>query len=214
MAASIPTLARQLEPTLALINPEERARAARFINPDHGENFALVRGTLRRCLASYLGIDAGDIEFIFNQYGKPAVTPAQNKIELHFNVSHSHQMAAFGFTIGRRVGIDIEAIKSLKDMQGLTQHICSPEELAEFSALADHDRKDAFFRLWTRKEAFIKADGQGLSMGLRSIYLGLDESTEQRPVQYQGIWLKNWLVKDLPCVSDYKLAIASEILEF
>ena len=119
-------------------------------------------------------------------------------------------MTAFSFTLGKSVGVDIEFMKPLKNMPGLAQHVCSPEELEEFNALQSAQQHDSFFRLWTRKEAFIKANGQGLSMGLRSIHIGFDTSTSLHPVQYQGKWLANWLVKDLACDENYKLAASIE----
>lgn len=210
LIASVDSLATQREHTMAAINTEEQARAARFVNSLHGDNFSLVRGTLRRCLAGYLQIPAKDIRFTFNQFGKPALDPAQTNQALQFNVSHSHHMAALVFAIGRKVGIDIEFVKSLKNLSGLAQHVCSPQEMEEFNAMALDRRQEAFFRLWTRKEAFIKASGQGLSMGLKSIYIGFDETSAVRHVQYHGEWLQHWMVKDLPCDANYKLAVAVE----
>jgi 4'-phosphopantetheinyl transferase len=109
------------------------------------------------------------------------------------------------------VGVDIEFIKSLKNISGLTQHVYSRQELEEFNAMEPHKQQDAFFRLWTRKEAFIKAKGQGLSMGLRSIYIGFETTAPTRRIEFRGSWLDNWLVKDLQCDADYKLAAAIEI---
>jgi 4'-phosphopantetheinyl transferase len=210
LAASLDDLETYREQAEAVINSEERARAARFINPAHGEQFALVRGALRCCLATYLAIPAATIEFVFNNYGKPQILPAQNNIALQFNVSHSHRMAAFAFALGQRVGIDIEYMKPLKNMTGLAQHVCSPKEWDEFIALDASQCEAAFFRLWTRKESFIKANGQGLSMGLRSIYIGLQETDIIDCVQYENMWLRNWYIQDLHCPQDYKMAVAVE----
>lgn len=208
---SLESLANNRDQTFAVINAEEQDRAERFINVAHGDNFRLVRGTLRMCLAAYLNLTAEAIHFEFNNYGKPKISPPQNHQALQFNVSHSHRMAAFIFSVGKPVGVDIEYIKPLKNLSGLAEHVCSPIELQEFNAMEQHLREDAFFRLWTRKEAFIKAKGQGLSMGLRSIYIGFDTSTPTHRIQYQGDWLDNWLIKDLECDPNYKLAAAVEI---
>jgi 4'-phosphopantetheinyl transferase len=210
MVASLDDLARHQERAIAVIDSEEQARADRFINPSHGDNYRLVRGTLRLCLADYLGLPAESIRFITNQYGKPEVAPEQNQSAVHFNLSHSHRMAAFSFTLGQGVGVDIEFIKPLKNMAGLAKHVCSPMEMEEFLALNPAQQQDGFFRLWTRKEAFIKAKGQGLSMGLRSIYIGFDTTRSLHPVQYRGEWLNHWLVKDLHCDAGYKLAVSIE----
>jgi 4'-phosphopantetheinyl transferase len=210
MVTSVDELAENLERTAAVIDSEERARADRFINTAHGDNYRLVRGTLRLCLAEYTGMPAEAIRFIANQYGKPEIAPEQNQQALQFNISHSHRMTAFLFSLRKSVGVDIEFIKPLKNMSGLAQHVCSPEELEEFNTLEKAQQQDSFFRLWTRKEAFIKAKGQGLSMGLRSIHIGFDTSNSTHLIQYKGDRLDNWLVKDLACDANYKLAAAIE----
>lgn len=210
MVASLDDLAKNHERATSVINAEERVRADRFINPTHGENFRLVRGVLRQCLAEYLELPAQAIRFDTNQYGKPEVAADQNQRAVHFNLTHSHRMAAFSFSLGNCVGVDIEFIKPLKNMTGLAHHVCSPKEMEEFLALAPAQQQDAFFRLWTRKEAFIKAKGQGLSMGLRSIYIGFDTTRSLHPVQYRGEWLQRWLIKDLACDAGYKLAVSTE----
>jgi len=212
MVAALDELAENRDRANAVIDAQEHARANRFIDSRHGDNFRLVRGTLRLCLADYLKRPAETIQFVANKYGKPEIVPEQNQQALQFNLSHSHRMTAFSYILGKSVGIDIEFIKPLKNISGLAQHVCSAEELEEFYALEDTQQHDAFFRLWTRKEAFIKAKGQGLSMGLRSIYIGFDTSASLHPVQYQGNWLANWLVKDLDCQANYKLAAAVENL--
>ena len=211
MVDSLESLANNRDRTFAVINPEEENRAERFINTQHGENFRLVRGTLRLCLSTYLDMPADMIRFEFNKYGKPKITLSQNPKALRFNVSHSQRMAAFIFSTGKSVGVDIEFIKPIKNMSRLADHVCSAQELQEFNAMDQQLRQDAFFRLWTRKEAFIKAKGQGLSMGLRSIYIGFDVSKSTHRVQYRGEWFDNWLVKDLECDPNYKLAAAVEI---
>ncbi|MCI0504571.1 MAG: 4'-phosphopantetheinyl transferase superfamily protein [Gammaproteobacteria bacterium] len=210
MVASLEFLATDRERILSVINEEEQSRAQRLINAAHRDNFRLVRGALRLCLEQYLGLPAETLRFTVNPYGKPEIDPAQNPRALRFNVSHSHQMVAFIFTLGKCVGIDIEFIKPLRNMDGLARHVCNPRELTEFNALDFAARREAFFRLWTRKEAFIKAKGQGLSMGLRSIYIGIDTNSAARPVQYRDNWLNNWLVKDLACDPQYKSAVAIE----
>jgi 4'-phosphopantetheinyl transferase len=211
LVASLESLAKYREQAFAVINPDEQCRAERFINPRHGDNFRIVRGTLRMCLSTYLHLPAQDIQFDFNEYGKPEISPAQNQQALQFNVSHSHHMAAFIFGNRKKVGVDIEFNKPLKNLSGLANHVCSPQELEEFNTMEHAQRQDAFFHLWTRKEAFIKAKGQGLSMGLRSIYIGFDTTSATRRIQYRGEWLDNWLVKDLPYDGNYKLAVATEI---
>ena len=190
------------------LNKSEQQRAARFIDPKHGRNFTLVRGLLRHWLACYLNQKPESIVFRYNKHGQPSVDNL-NSEHFYFNISHSADMAAFAF--GRnRVGIDIEMVKSMKNLDAMTRHIAHPKEYAEFQHLSEPEALDAFFRLWTRKEAFIKANGQGLSMGLRSIFIGTQ--TQCIPtVEYKNKPQPHWLIKDLPTEENYKLAVAIDI---
>lgn len=191
------------------LNELEKQRAERFINPEHGRRFTLVRGLLRQSLGFYLHQAPSTVLFHYNRYGQPSVKPDNNQTSFHFNISHSHEMAAFAFSHSR-VGIDIEYKKEMKNLNALINYISHPDEISEFKQLPAAETAEAFFRLWTRKEAFIKANGQGLSMGLRSIYIGIDDQSITTTVQYKSTSLHNWYIEDLPCNNAYKSAIAIE----
>ena len=210
LALRIESLAKDDTLLLATLNDEERKRAERFINPEHGYKFSLTRGMLRRCLGFYLNQPPQTIVFSFNEHGKPEIKSLVNNHQFFFNVSHSHEMAAFLFAYDGRVGIDIERIKPVKDLLGLAKHVCHPDEFAEFTSMDEAQREVAFYRLWTRKEAFIKANGQGLSMGLRSIYIGCGPRDHITEIKYKTRTLTDWRIKDLPCDPEYRMAIAVE----
>lgn len=188
------------------INDDEDARARRFINPQHGRQYRNVRGMLRRLLSRYLDTAPEVIEFSYAEHGKPSL---KNNSKFHFNLSHSRDMAAYAFSRDLEMGVDIEFMRPQKRLQGMIQHIGSAKEQTELKSLPEAEVLDAFYRLWTRKEAFIKAVGRGLGMGLRSIQIGIDESDSPLAVEYKNEILPEWFVQDIKPPQDYKLALCA-----
>ena len=191
------------------INDDEEARASRFINPQHGMQYRNVRGMLRRLLSHYIDTAPEVIEFSYAEHGKPSL---KNNSQLHFNLSHSRDMAAYAFSRDRELGVDVEYMRRQKDLHGMIRHVGSVKEQAELKNLPEIEMLDAFYRLWTRKEAFIKAVGRGLGMGLRSIHIGTQESASPINVEYKNERLAEWFVQDITPPTDYKLAVCSQLL--
>lgn len=191
------------------INEEEEARASRFLNPQHGRHYRNVRGMLRKLLSLYLDTAADEIEFSYAEYGKPRL---QDSSALNFNLSHSRDMAAYVFSRDHEVGVDIEYMRPQKDLAAMMGHVGSVQEQAELQGLSEADACGAFYRLWTRKEAFIKACGRGLGMGLRSIHLGTAESHQPLSVEYKSEILPEWFVQDIRPPAAYKLAVCGQFL--
>ena len=156
--------AARLEALHAILSPEERERAARFHFPEHQKHFIGCRGILREILSGFLEIPPARLRFTYNAYGKPAVEDAT----LRFNVSHSGGWAMFAVTRAREVGIDIERINERTAIELIPERFFSPWETAQLRGLPQGQRTEAFFRCWTRKEAYIKACGLGLSLPLDS----------------------------------------------
>ena len=190
----------------ALLSPDEVARAERFLNPQHGRNYRCMRGLLRKLLAAYLDMTPQAIHFEYAEHGKPSLS---HQTELQFNMSHSRDMAAYAFCLQHDVGVDIEYMRAQKNLDGMIGHVGSPQEQTELQQLDTAARLQAFYRLWTRKEAFIKAVGRGLGMGLRSIHIGTAQDTAPRRIEYKNECLPAWFVQDLTPPADYKLAICS-----
>jgi 4'-phosphopantetheinyl transferase len=140
-----------------LLDEAEIARADRFAFPYLRETFVLVHGVLRALLARY----TPRVVFALGEHGKPRLTePA-----IEFNLSHSGELAAYAFA-DCELGIDIEQKKPLRDLPQLARHSFCPAECDDLFTLSDDAFTDAFYACWTRKEAFIKATGAGLSYGL------------------------------------------------
>lgn len=155
---------------LATLAPDEQKRAARFVFAKDRRSFTVARGILRALLGRYLQTPPASLSFTYNSYGKPALLEPAVQPALCFNLSHSHQMALFAFAYECELGVDIEYMRDLErdDYLLMADSHFSPGEYATLSALPESQRKAAFFRCWSRKEAYIKARGMGISIPLDS----------------------------------------------
>jgi medium-chain acyl-[acyl-carrier-protein] hydrolase len=150
-----------LNKTLSL---DERQRAERFYFEKDRRHFVAGRGILRALLARYLRRDPAALEFAYNPQGKP--TLAGGAGDLRFNLAHSHGLALVAVAQRREVGVDLERIRPEFAGDQVAERFFSPAEVAALRTLAEDQRQDAFFACWTRKEAYMKATGKGLSLGL------------------------------------------------
>lgn len=144
------------------LSTDEQARAARYRFEVHRRRFIAARGCLRRLLAQYLGCQAAAVRFRYGPSGKPAVV---SEADLRFNVSHSDDVALYAFAQGREVGIDVERIREARGWERIAGRYFTPGECALLDAVPPALRAAAFFQLWTRKEAYLKARGEGLRFG-------------------------------------------------
>ncbi len=144
------------------LSPEEVARAERFIRQRDAEHFIAARGALRTLLGRYLRVPPGEVAFRYGERGKPALAEEFEDREIRFNLSHSHGLALLAVA-RREVGIDIEFIEREVEHEQIATRFFSASECAELLALPSAQRSEGFFRCWTRKEAYIKALGEGLS---------------------------------------------------
>jgi 4'-phosphopantetheinyl transferase len=142
---------------------DEYNRAERFRFANLKRSYTVSRGGLRILLAHYLGCSPYEIELIVGPRGKPAL---RGLSQIRFNVSHSGQMALYAFTLGCELGVDVEELRELADAESIATRFFSAAEVSELLSLKPDDRGLAFFRCWTRKEAYIKAIGDGLAIPL------------------------------------------------
>ena len=154
---------RRLEATLS---DDERARAARFVFPQHRVRYAAGRGILREILGRYLGRDPRSLRFRYSAHGKPELDETATPESVRFNVSNCEAMGLFAFVRGREVGVDVEELRPMPDGVSIAERFFSGPENEVFRAVPPELRDQAFFNCWTRKEAYIKAVGEGLSMPL------------------------------------------------
>ena len=131
----------------------------------------MARGILRKILGAYLDISPKEILFSYNHYGKPTLNVVADKHSLCFNITHSEEIALFAVTRRQEIGIDLEFIKKEMADTKVAENFCSQDELSELNKLSANLYVSAFFSFWTRKEAFLKAAGTGLSYSLKKITL-------------------------------------------
>jgi len=192
------------------LSEDERARGARFKFNKHRYRYVAARAALRRLLAGYAGVDPAELGFDYGLQGKPRIEQPVAAQQISFNMSHSGDLALFAFTIGPRIGVDIEAVRKMPNALGIARRFFTSDE-AELLAAAD-DVSDMFFRFWTRKEAVIKAVGTGLATPLSDfdVSSGLRDDEPWRTVRVASLPADVWAVHDLPAAEGYRAAICVE----
>jgi len=177
--AAVPDCLADLEKMLEVLDAAERERAARFHFERDRERYIVARGVLRLLLGTYLG--TSQFALATNKFGKPFLQPPHDR--LHFNVSHSRDLALFGFTRVSEIGVDVESIRPDFATQEIANRFFAPDEAATLMQVDETERAGAFFNCWTRKEAYIKARGIGLSLGLSTFAVTLKPGEAARLVR-------------------------------
>lgn len=154
--------AEAVHASAALLSDAERQRASRFAFDRDRNRFIVARARLRQLLAARLGVRPASVELVYGARGKPALARRFARSGLRFNVSHSNDVAVYAFALGREVGIDVEAVRVMNDADSIAARFFSQFENKAYLALDPEDKLPGFFNCWTRKEAFIKALGNGL----------------------------------------------------
>jgi 4'-phosphopantetheinyl transferase len=189
-----------------LLSAEERERASKYVFERDRLHFQLCRGILRELLGGYLSVPGKSIEISCGIRGKPALArPAQN--DLRFNLSHSHGFAVFAFSIGQELGVDAERICEDVEAEEIARRYFSIEERAELSCLEGADKAKGFFLCWTRKEAYLKARGDGLATPLDSFSVTL---TPDAPARLFSEDADHWSLHSLELVKDWAAAVVVE----
>ncbi len=149
-----------------LLSSSEIGRSEQFRHGRDSNRFIAARSSLRIILGRYLELPPDELEFRCTQYGKPELAKGCAEADLRFNVSHSEDYALYGITRAQEIGVDIEHVKTIPEANQMAGHFFSPNEKSSLDGLSSGELPRGFFRYWTRKEAFIKARGQGLSFPL------------------------------------------------
>jgi 4'-phosphopantetheinyl transferase len=151
-----------------LLPPDEIARADRFHFSRDRRRFAVSHAMVRDVLGKYLSLKSQELRFVEGPKGKPDLHPELNTLGLKFNLSHSGEFALLGVAAGLIMGIDVEEVRPDFGTQEIAERFFSMSEVETLRALPEHQKTEAFFYCWTRKEAYIKAQGEGLSLPLDS----------------------------------------------
>ena len=189
-----------------VLSPDEHARAARFRFDRDRRRFVAARGRLRLLLSRYLDQVPESIAFAYGTQGKPSVP------SLAFNVSHAGDLALYAFARSRRVGVDVEPVRPLDDADRIVDRFFSALETAAYRALPDAARAAAFVTCWTRKEAFIKALGEGLSHPLDAfdVTVRADEPARLLATRRETVAAAQWAMQAVPVGAGYAATVAAD----
>jgi 4'-phosphopantetheinyl transferase len=201
----------ELDELANALDSSEHARARQFRFAQDRHRFVATRGFLRRLLGEKVNLPASGIEFAHGEHGKPEISITTHEDKLRFNVSHAAGFALFALAWNRNVGVDLESAARLTNPSGqLAKHVLSPHEFAIWSALPDDEsRRRALLRAWTRKEAYVKATGKGLSQRLHEIEVALDAARPDPSIKID----RNWTLYDVDVPKDLCAALVVEQIE-
>ena len=190
------------------LDAEERARAARFHQDRDRRRFVIAHAVLRLLLGGYCRCDPGALRFGLSPRGKPFLREPTS--DLRFNLSHSGELAIYGLTRGAEIGIDVEQHRTELAADRIADRHFAPAEVAALQNLPPHQQSEAFFRCWTRKEAFIKARGEGLSLPLSRFVVSLAPETPDALLSIGGdaAPAAAWALCGLPVLEGYTAALA------
>lgn len=208
-----PELCARLEASLAA---DERERAARFRFDRHRRQYQVGRGALRALLGAYLGIPAAAVRFAYGERGKPFLAAGETipagAGDLCFNLSNSHELALVGFVRGQEIGVDVEHLKPMSDLEQIAERFFSESERMALRQLPAERKEEGFFNCWTRKEAYLKAVGEGLAARLDSFDVTLIPGEPPRMLTLEGdaVRAERWSFQHFVPESGYLGALAIE----
>lgn len=202
----------QVQGFLNSLAADEQARAERFHFERDREHFIVARGVLRAILGCYMNRAPERLSFCYGSHGKPALAGESDGDAIRFSVSHSHGVALYAATRGREVGIDLERIRFDLAVAEIAERFFSRREAAMLRTLPTEAQREAFFRCWTRKEAYVKARGEGLSLPLDQFDLSLapGEPDEVLGAQRDPSEGSRWSLQELTPAPGYVAALAVE----
>lgn len=180
----------------SILAEDELRRAEKYYTSELQNQYIVRRGILRTILSYYLDCFASEIEFCYSEWGKPQLDGSL----IHFNLSHSHDSVVVSVSTERLLGIDIEFNAPIPDMKRVAEHHFSPYEQKTLFALDESEQMTAFYRCWTRKEAFIKADGRGLGIDLDSFDVTLAPNYPPKLLRIEDnhTLATQWTMQNLP----------------
>jgi 4'-phosphopantetheinyl transferase len=194
---------------LEILSPDERLRAGKYHFHQDFEKFVVARGALRDIISRYVNVSSHKIEFLYNQYGKPRLSSCGTP--LCFNLSHSRGVALYAISQVNAVGVDIEYARQNFSVDEIAGRFFSANEVANLRALPPDLQTAAFFNCWTRKEAYIKALGEGLSHPLDSFTVSIIPGQSARLLMADDLGeISRWTLMELSVGADHVASLAVE----
>ncbi len=195
-----------LQRALSLLSPEERTRCDQFRLELLQHRYTVARAALRTLLSAYLDVPAEDLRFVSGNQGKPFLQDQSSRMQ--FNLAHSGDLCVLAFTLDSDVGVDVERIRPVRDAAAVAKRFFAKEECEDLLRTPAAERDRVFFRCWTRKEAFVKAVGDGLSFPLDRFRVSLDDAAALLHVDGGVTEAESWGLHDLPAEPGYAGALA------
>lgn len=192
-----------------VLSGDELTRASRFHFPRDRQLFIASRALLRMILGGYLATDPTRVSFSYSQKQKPSLGAAHAGSDVTFNLSHSGGIALLAFTHRREIGIDVEQVRREPDLEAIARRFFSAHEQAQLADLPPANRPEGFFRCWTRKEAYMKATGDGLSLPLHQFDVSIaeEESNALLATRPNSSEAALWSLRDIPAPPGYFAAL-------
>lgn len=201
--ASLDCSADRLVALEKLLSEDERARAGRFHFSRDRDRFTTGRAALRLLLGAYLDKPAEEVVLATTPNGKPRLAAGEGDA-VSFNLSHSRELALLAFTVGREVGVDVEFVNPELAWLEVAPGFCNGAELEQLRALPEHDGRERFFKIWTAKEARLKATGEGFQTDARRIGVRFDGSV---PVAFSPPSEIRWWLREIPVGGSFAAAL-------
>ena len=202
----------QLEVMRQRLSDDELSKVDRFHFLKDRNNFVAARGILRTILSRYVNLEPHELSFHYTHYGKPELIQKRSHRTIRFNVSHSKDIALYAFTYDRKIGVDVELIRPDFAAIEVAERFFSTKEVAEIYALPKNAQVNAFFACWTRKEAFVKARGEGLALPLDQFDVSVAPGNPARLLEtrWDHAEQSRWSMSELDVHTGYAAAIAVE----
>ncbi len=199
--ANLNLSSQQLQQFYSTFSPDEQQRAQRFRFERDRHQYIAARGILRSLLGQYTNTHPAELEFHYSEKGKPELSTQP----IQFNISHSHSKALYAITSNHRVGIDLEYIREIEALS-LAKRFFTPSEFNQLVTVSPQQQQQFFFKLWTAKEAYLKATGEGL-MGLAKIEIP-SEYPEMHRFKINDYYCLNWSIYSIEIDQNYAAAVA------
>ena len=208
-AACLDVPENELRSFADVLASEERMRACRFRYDIHRNRFIAGRGLLRTILGRYLDVLPSNIQFAYGKNGKPYLS--SNGQSLEFNLAHSEHIALIAVATGGEIGVDVERVRFLNDFDELVARFFSQRETQEFRQLGNEEQPNAFFNLWTRKEAWLKATGEGIVHSLKHVEVSFLPGVRARflSLPTESGEPSRWKLRELSPARDFVGALAT-----
>lgn len=207
-AASLEQPAASERALESLLSRQELDRAARFHNEGDRRRYAVAHGILRCVLAGYRQSDPRALRFTIANNGKPALSDERGPTALRFNLSHTEDMALIAVTLGREIGVDVERVRPISELDSIVESYFTSRERATLRTMENTARRDAFYRCWTRKESYAKASGAELPVAMR----GFDTMVSSGPADLPALGaphdVSGWNLCELRPADGYIGAVA------